>query len=83
MLAVSIKLIFCDGDKDDKSDDNVVMKSLFVTKSHHFLELLQNKVCVSVFYVLPSLSRLVCLSICLFVIWDDDDDDAHTQCCSN
>ena len=49
MLAISIKLILGDDDNDDKSDDNVVMKSLFVTKNHHFLELHQDKVCVSVF----------------------------------
>ena len=47
MLAVSIKPIFGNDDNDDKSDDNVVMKSLFVTKKQHFLELHQDKVCVS------------------------------------
>ena len=65
MLAVSIKPIFGDDDNDDKSDDNVVMKSLFVTKKQHFLELHQDKVCLSVCYVLSSLSRILVPFVCL------------------
>ena len=66
MLAISIKLILGDDDNDDKSDDNVVMKSLFVTKKQHFLELHQDKVSVSFFtFYLQFLDWCVCLSVCL------------------
>ena len=65
MLAISIKLILGDDDNDDKSDDNVVMKSLFVTKKQHFLELHQDKVCVSFFTFY--LHFLDCLSVCFLL----------------